>query len=138
MRLRDRRAPLPGAILSMSPWYDMELKNQTLESKAQTDEILSRPGLESFRESWLGGTGVAWDDPRVNMLYADLAGLPPTMIFCGEDEMLVGEAIELAKRAEAAGVDAACAPYSRVSTRSSWVPAGCPRWTRRSRRWVGG
>jgi len=114
VRLRARGAPLPGAILSISPWYDMELKNETLESKAQSDKLLSRPALESFRESWLGGTGVAWDDPRVNMLYADLTGLPPTMIYYGEDEIVAGDAVELAKRAEAAGVD--------VSLRS--VPAG--------------
>jgi monoterpene epsilon-lactone hydrolase len=114
VRLRDRGAPLPGAILSISPWFDMELKNETLESKAQTDQLLSRPGMEFFRESWIGGTGVAWDDPRVNMLYADLTGLPPTMIYYGEDEMLAGEAVELAARAEVAGVD--------VSLRS--VPAG--------------
>jgi hypothetical protein len=35
------------------------------------------PLVQFFRESWLGGTGVAYDDPRVNLLYADLAGLPP-------------------------------------------------------------
>jgi hypothetical protein len=64
----------------------MELKNETLERKAQTDKLLSRPVLESFRESWIGGTSVAWDDPRVNMLHADLTGLPPTMIYYGEDE----------------------------------------------------
>jgi monoterpene epsilon-lactone hydrolase len=114
VRLRDKGSALPGAILSISPWYDMEVKNETLESKAQTDKLLSKQGLESFRESWIGGTGVAWDDPRVNMLYADLTGLPPTMVYYGEDEVLVGEDIELAKRAEAAGVD--------VSLRS--VPAG--------------
>jgi len=48
------------------------------------------------------------------MLYADLTGLPPTMIYYGEDEMVASDAVELAKRAEAAGVD--------VSLRS--VPAG--------------
>jgi epsilon-lactone hydrolase len=114
VRLRDKGAPLPAAILSISPWYDMELKNETLESKAQTDKLLSKPGLAFFRESWIGGTGVALDDPRINMLYADLTGLPPTLVCYGEDEVLVGEDIEFAKRAAAAGVD--------VSSRS--VPAG--------------
>jgi monoterpene epsilon-lactone hydrolase len=70
--LRDKGAPLPAAILSVSPWYDMEMKNETLESNAETDALLSRPALEGFRESWLGGTGVARNDPRVNMLYDDL------------------------------------------------------------------
>jgi acetyl esterase/lipase len=34
--LRDKGAPLPAAILSVSPWYDMEMKNETLESNAAT------------------------------------------------------------------------------------------------------
>ena len=70
--LRSKRASLPAAILSVSPWYDMELKNETIESNAKTDKLLSWPVLEWFRDNWLGGTGVTWKDPRVNLLYADL------------------------------------------------------------------
>ena len=45
------------------------------------------------------------NDPRVNLLYADLSGLPPIMVYYGAYELLVGEAIEFAKRAKDAGVD---------------------------------
>src|SRR5258708_31374762 len=69
--LRDKGAPLPAAILSVSPWYDMEMKNKTLESNAGTDALISRPFIEMSREAWIGDTGVARNDPRVNMLYAD-------------------------------------------------------------------
>jgi monoterpene epsilon-lactone hydrolase len=75
--LRDKGAPLPAAILSASPWCDMEMKNQTLESKAETDALLTRRLLEVFRESWIGGTGVAMNDPGVNLLYADVPKLQP-------------------------------------------------------------
>ena len=44
--LRDKGDPLPAAILSVSPWYDMEMKNKTLESNTQTDALLTRPALE--------------------------------------------------------------------------------------------
>src|SRR5215813_4851869 len=70
--LRDKGAVLPAAILSVSPWYDIEMKNETLDSNAETDALLSRPALEGFRGSWLGGKGVARNDPWVNMLYDDL------------------------------------------------------------------
>jgi acetyl esterase/lipase len=103
--LRDKRAPLPAAILSVSPWYDPEMKNETWESNAATDMLLTRQAVEGFREAWIGGTGVARNDPRVNMLYADLTGLPPIMVYYGAHETLVGEAIEFAKRAKDAGVD---------------------------------
>jgi epsilon-lactone hydrolase len=105
VRLRDKGAPLLAAILSVSPWYDMEMKNETWESNAATDVLLSRQAVEMFREAWIGDTGVARNDPRANMLYADLTGLPPIMVYYGAHEVLVGEAVEFAKRAKDAGVD---------------------------------
>jgi acetyl esterase/lipase len=105
LRLRDSGAALPGAILSISPWVDMTLSNPTIESNADADKLLSRSLLEFFRSQWLDDTDVGWDDPRVNLLVADLSGLPPTAIFYGTDELLAGEAAELAQRAQAAGND---------------------------------
>jgi acetyl esterase/lipase len=58
-----------------------------------------------FGETWLRGTGVAWNDPRVNLLYADLTGLPPINVYYGDHELFVGEAIAFANRAKDAGVD---------------------------------
>jgi monoterpene epsilon-lactone hydrolase len=103
--LRDKGTPLPAGILSVSPWYDIEAKNETLASNAETDALISMQAIELFREAWIGGTGVASNDPRVNMLHADLTGLPPIMVYYGAYEMLAGEAIEFAKRAKDAGAD---------------------------------
>jgi len=48
---------------------------------------------------------VEWSDPRVNLLEADLAGLPPIAVYHGTDELLAREAVEFASRAAAAGND---------------------------------
>jgi epsilon-lactone hydrolase len=114
LRLRDSGAALPGAVLSVSPWVDMTLSSATIDSNADADKILSRPLLEFFRSLWLDDTGVNWNDPRINLLAADLSGLPPTAIYYGEDELLCGEAAELARRAQVAGNDVLVRP----------VPAG--------------
>ena len=103
--LRDKGLALPAAILSVSPWCDMELKNATIEGNAGKDKLLSRSVLELFLESWLGDTGVTWNDPRVNLLYADLTGLPPIQVYYGDYELFAGEATEFATRAKDAGVD---------------------------------
>jgi monoterpene epsilon-lactone hydrolase len=105
LRLRDQGLPMPAAIVSISAWYDLELKNPTLVSNAEKDKILSMPLVEFFRESWIGGTDAGPDDPRVNLLHADLAGLPPLYVSYGTDELLVGEINEFADRARATGVD---------------------------------
>jgi epsilon-lactone hydrolase len=101
--LRDEGAVLPGAIVSISPWVDLALTGETITSNADRDKLLSRPLLELFRSAWLDGTGVGWQDPRVNLLVADLSGLPPMAVFWGTDELLAGEAAELGSRAQAAG-----------------------------------
>ena len=105
IELRNKGLAMPAAILSVSGWYDIELKSDTIESNAKNDKLLSRPILERFREAWLVGTDTAWNDPRVNLLYADLAGLPPIQVYYGDHELLVGEIIEFAKRAKDAGFD---------------------------------
>jgi epsilon-lactone hydrolase len=105
LRLRDRGAALPGAILSISPWCDMTLSSGSIDTNADVDMVLSRSLLEFFRSCWLDGTGVEWRDPRVNLLEADLHGLPPIAVFYGTDELLADEAARLALRAQAAGND---------------------------------
>jgi monoterpene epsilon-lactone hydrolase len=105
IRLRNKGAALPGAIVSISPWCDMSLSDPAIDTNADMDMLLSRQLAEFFRSAWLDGTGVEWTDPRVNLLEADLSGLPPIAVFYGTHEILAGEALQLATRARAAGND---------------------------------
>jgi monoterpene epsilon-lactone hydrolase len=105
LRLRDSGAELPGAILSISPWCDLTLSSRSIDTHADLDMVLTRGLLEFFRSCWLDGTGVHWTDPRVNLLEADLRGLPPMAVFYGTDELLADEAVQFALRAQAAGND---------------------------------
>ena len=77
---RDKGTPIPGAIVSISPWCDLEISDDAMTTNADADTLLSEPPLKFFRECWLGGTGVAFDDPGVSLLNADLRGLPPTSV----------------------------------------------------------
>ena len=106
LTLQRTNAPLPGALLAISPWFDMELKNSTIDTNANTDKMLSRELLRGFTDSMLDGTGIELTDPRINLAQADLSGLPPTMIYYGEYEVLVDDSNQFAERARAAGVDA--------------------------------
>jgi hypothetical protein len=40
-------------MLSGSPWCDMEEKNETLDSNAETAALVTRAALEAFREAWM-------------------------------------------------------------------------------------
>ena len=110
LRLRDSGEALPGAILSISPWCDLTLSGESIEGNAERDKLLSRGLLEFFRSCWLDGTGVGFSDPQVNLLNADLSGLPPIAVFYGQDELLASEAFEFGLRAERAGNDVMVRP----------------------------
>ena len=113
IRLRDRGAALPGAVLSISPWCDLTLSSGSIDTNASVDMVLTRGLLEFFRSCWLDGTGVHWTDPRVNLLEADLSGLPPIAVFYGTDELLADEAVHFALLSEAAGNDQYLQPVPR-------------------------
>ncbi|MEV0643234.1 alpha/beta hydrolase [Streptomyces sp. NPDC050619] len=105
LRLRDKKQPLPGAVVSISPWCDLEIANETMVTNAGTDKLLSKELLAFFRESWVGGTGIEFTDTRINLNRADLSGLPPTLVSWGTYEVLAGESEEFAARVKDAGID---------------------------------
>ena len=107
LRLGDKKLPLPGAIVSISPWCDLEIANETITTNAGTDKILSKGLLEFFRDAWIGGTGIEVTDIRINLNRADLSGLPPTLVSWGTYEVLAGEDEEFAARVKDAGIDTA-------------------------------
>ncbi|OBG28729.1 alpha/beta hydrolase [Mycobacterium sp. 852002-51057_SCH5723018] len=105
LRLRDRGEALPGAVLSISPWTDVTLSGETIETNAERDKLLTRGLLELFRSCWLDGTAVEYTDPRVHLLGADLSGLPPIAVYYGEYELLASDAVAFSQKAREAGND---------------------------------
>jgi epsilon-lactone hydrolase len=97
--------PAPAAIVSMSPWFDIAVEHVAVETHGSLDKQINRDQLLGFAALMLDGTDVSNKDPRINLLNADPTGLPPTMIYYGDHEILSGDAIAFAERARAAGVE---------------------------------
>ncbi|XVQ15168.1 alpha/beta hydrolase [Spirillospora sp. CA-255316] len=104
LALRDAGAPLPAAVMPMSPWYDMELIGATFDKLAHLDAVVQRPILEAMRAAFLPDT--PHTHPLANPLYADLHGFPPVLIYTGAEETLVSDTERFTERARDAGVDA--------------------------------
>ena len=101
LRLRDEGVPLPGAAVALSPWTDLAFTGPSLRLNAAADPMLSADDPPQFVEDYLAGA-----DPRtpyVSPLYGDPAGLPPTIIQVGSDEVLLDDAVRMAVRMRAAG-----------------------------------
>ncbi len=104
LKLREDGTELPGAVVALSPWLDMEHSGDTLVSNAATDGLVSREILEGMSAMFLGQTGKP-DDPLTNPLYADYTGFPRLYVTAGSVETLLDNSTRLAERATAAGVD---------------------------------
>lgn len=106
LRLAALGRPLPAAVLALSPWLDMELTGETIESNDATDALVKRPVLEAMRGMFLGEVGSP-TDPFANPLLGDLTAFPPLYICAGGHETLLADSRRLAGLAEKAGVDVA-------------------------------
>lgn len=104
LRLREDGTELPGAVVALSPWLDMEHSGDTLVSNAATDGLVSREILEGMSAMFLGQTGKP-DDPLTNPLYADYSGFPRLYVTAGSVETLLDNSTRLADRATTAGGD---------------------------------
>jgi monoterpene epsilon-lactone hydrolase len=99
---RDHQLPLPAAAFVMSPYADLTLAGATLETKGKADPLLSREALQARVPDYTAGQDAAL--PLISPLFADLSGLPPLIIQTGTHEVLLDDALRLARRAATADV----------------------------------
>jgi monoterpene epsilon-lactone hydrolase len=104
LALKERDKPLPGAVIALSPWLDMENKGETLVTNDATDALIT---VELLAGMIAGVLGEDTDPthPLANPLHADFSGFPRLYITAGGDESLLDNATRLNDRATAAGVD---------------------------------
>jgi epsilon-lactone hydrolase len=100
---RDRGLPLPAAAFVMSPYADLTLAGATMETKGALDPLLSREALQARVPDYTAGQDAALD--LISPIFADLSDLPPLIIQAGSHEVLLDDAIRLARAAATADVE---------------------------------
>ena len=93
--------PMPGAIWAISPWSDLTNSGDTLKSGMIADPIVSEDSLINCARIYLNGIDPL--APTASPANADLRGLPPMLIHSGTREVLLDDAIKLARAAASAG-----------------------------------
>jgi acetyl esterase/lipase len=101
---RDHAAPRPVALCVMSPWTDLAMTGDSLETRAGHDPLLSRRSLKDASQAYLGQTNAK--APLASPLYGDMAGLPPVLLHVGEDEILLDDARRYADLSSKSGSEA--------------------------------
>ena len=99
---RDHGLPLPAAAYLMSPYADLTLAGATMETKRKADPLLSREALQARINDYTAGQDAAL--ALISPVFADLSGLPPLIIQAGTHEVLLDDAVRLARQAAVADV----------------------------------
>jgi monoterpene epsilon-lactone hydrolase len=102
LALRDQNESLPAAVVCLSPWTDLTLKNETHITKAESEAVLRTDVLREWAIAYTNESN--FSNPLVSPVYADFQGFPPLLIQVGTDEILLGDSILLAEKAKADGV----------------------------------
>jgi acetyl esterase/lipase len=95
--------PMPAAAFVMSPYVDLTLVGATIETRREADPLLSRELLEPRVADYTAGEDAAHG--LISPVFADLSGLPPLLIQAGTHEVLLDDALRLARQAANADVE---------------------------------
>lgn len=102
IRARDEKVQMPDHVLSVYPIASADMNTKSYKQNADA-KPLSKPMMAWFMEKYLSDPKQA-QDPRINLVEANLRGLPPTTIITAEVDPLKSEGKKLAKRMSDAGV----------------------------------
>ncbi len=98
LRIEER----PRQLVALSPWVDLRLRGESIETNARFDYVT--PGaLSRFADIYLRGADP--DHPEASPVEANFRGFPPMLIQVGGAEILRSAIERMARRATVAGVD---------------------------------
>ena len=80
---------LPGRLVLSSPWTDMTASGESYTQREALDPMLTNRYIQSVRRAY--APEADYSLPQFSPLFADLSGLPPTLIQVGEREILYSD-----------------------------------------------
>jgi len=95
------RSPLVCSVVVFSPWTDLALESDSMNSAQTHDPVFQKAILANAAGAYLAGADAK--HPQASALYGIPAGLPPVFIQVGEDELLLDDSKLYAERAAASG-----------------------------------
>ena len=103
LALKQAGLPLPAGAVSISPWADLAFTGRTYDSLSAVDLTATKDGLQRMAADYLCGADPR--DPLASPIFGDFSGLPPLLVVVGGYEVLLDDAVGLARRAAIGGVD---------------------------------
>ena len=88
LKLKEQGIPLPCGVIAISPWTDLSSRLPSYKTNQACDPSMTQERLQFFADYYTKTKR----DPLVSPLFADLCGMPPSLIFVGGDEIMLDDA----------------------------------------------
>ena len=114
IHLKENNLPQPAMLILLSPWTTAENNLPSRSKNADRDLVLGKTNHVMYPAvcNPIYGGDIPLNDPRLSPIYADLTGLPPTLIQIGGYELFVDDGIELFKKATADELNVTLSVYA--------------------------
>lgn len=94
LALKAEGAPQPAGYFVISPWADLTQSGASYRTKADTDPMITKAGLDENAQMYLGGLDAR--DPLASPVFGDFTGVSPVLIQTGSEEALLSDSITMA------------------------------------------
>ncbi len=103
IQLRDKQKSLPLSCFFLSPSLDLSFSGNSITANSKSDLLVSLSVLKHCAQLYCGGAKL--DSPEISPLFADLHGLPPTLVHVDESELVLDDSVRLKEKIRAADGD---------------------------------
>lgn len=100
LAIRERNLPLPSSAVAISPWTDLKCTGESYKTKNKVS-LAPLNSWTVFSKYYTGDNDPLC--PFISPIYGDLSKLPPILLYAGEDDELIDDAVKFAEKASAAG-----------------------------------
>lgn len=102
MYLRDHEYELPCGIVAMSPWADLTASGESYDLNYEKDPLFGNTRDSMlYNSDYIGRNNPK--EPYISPLFGDFSDFPPMLVQVGSYEMLLSDAVSVAKKAKSAG-----------------------------------
>lgn len=94
LALKAYGLPQPAGFFVISPWVDLTQSGASYRTKAASDPMISKAGLDEQALAYLGGLEAG--DPLASPILGDFEDVAPVLIQTGSEEVLLSDSVNLA------------------------------------------
>ncbi len=123
LKLKELSEPMPAGLIAISPWTDLTLSGKSYKTNKRVDPSIVKETLKFYADCYIYGKDEDTEkkrtypktennskkdaenksNPFASPLFADLTGMPPSLIFVGGDEIMLDDSVKLHEKLISSG-----------------------------------